>query len=168
MLPLLQILSICYLQTLGICQSSGHSASCHEFAHVPDYISDWKFAPKFMGYLCFLLYEVLAFYIFALLSDCEFSLDSWELFTHSGYLHWLLPRAAYIFSQVGALLFTLQWLILNVVQIISGVWFNKFFFISIHDDINLNHQPKYCSFHLSVINVYRYSQRTNFIFSSYR
>ena len=39
MLPLLQILSICYLQTLGVCQSSGHSTSCHEFAHVPDYIS---------------------------------------------------------------------------------------------------------------------------------
>ena len=108
-----------------------------------------------MGYLCFLLYEVLAFYIFALLSDCEFSLDSWELFTHSGYLHRLLPCAACIFSQLGALLFTLWWLILNIVEIISDVWFNKFFFISIHDNIILNHQPKYCFSQLLVINMYR-------------
>lgn len=132
----------------GVCQSSGHSASCYEFAHVLDYISDWKFAHKFMGYLCFLLYEVLAFYIFAFYLTVNFHLihGSYSLIldTYTNYchvLHTFYPSQVY---------FYLQWLlILNIVEIISDVWFNKFFFISIHDDIILNHQPKYSSFHLS-------------------
>ena len=124
--------------------------------------------PTSLWVICVSYYMRCLLFTFSHFYLTEFSLDSWELFTHSAYLHWLLPCAAYLFSQLGALVFTLQWLILKIVEIISGVWFNKFFFISIHDDIILNHQPKYCSFHLSVINVYRYSQRTNFIFSPYR
>ena len=98
---------------------------------------------------------------FSLIPNLSIIMNKTLLIAHRGYSQFEKENTLVAFSAAGAI--DSFYGIETDVQVTTD---NHF--ISIHDDIILNHQPKYCSFHLSVINVYRYSQRTNFIFSPYR